>query len=362
VPGLEIEIRAEATEGHRFSGLAAERENDVETSLPTRAFGRTGMQITRTGFGAWAIGGNMWGPQDDAESVAAVRHAVDYGVNWIDTAAVYGNGHSEEVIAEALRTYGPAERPFVFTKGGIVRDADGTNPRRRAADIRQQCEASLKRLGVERIDLYQLHWPSDDIPLEESWGEMLRLRDDGLAAHVGLSNHWVDQLEAAEAIGHVETLQPPFSMIKRAAGGSVLPWSAEHGTGVICYSPMQAGLLTGSFTRERAAGLPQNDWRRENPEFKGERLDRNLALAEALKPLAEKYDVSQGTIALAWCLAWPGLTGAIVGARSPAQIDGWIAAATLDLEDSDMEMLASAIEESGAGEGPANALFGRLPA
>ena len=325
----------------------------METNLPTRAFGRTGMQITRTGFGAWAIGGNMWGPQDDAESVAAIRHAVDRGVNWIDTAAVYGNGHSEEVIAEALRPLSPDERPFVFTKGGIIRDADGTNPRRRAADIRQQCEASLKRLGVEQIDLYQLHWPSDDIPLEESWGQMLRLKEEGLAAHVGLSNHWVDQLEAAEAIGHVETLQPPFSMIKRTAGATVLPWCAEHGTGAICYSPMQAGLLTGAFTKERAASLPQNDWRREHPEFQGETLDRNLALAEALKPLAEKHGVSQGTIALAWCLAWPGLTGTIVGARSAAQIDGWIAAATLDLDDTDMETLALAIEESGAGEGPA---------
>ena len=324
----------------------------METDLPTRAFGRTGMQITRTGFGAWAIGGNMWGPQDDADSVAAIRHAVELGVNWIDTAAVYGNGHSEEVIAQALSSYGPAERPFVFTKGGVIRDADGTNPRRHAADIRQQCEASLKRLGMERIDLYQLHWPSEDIPLEESWGEMLRLKEDGLAAQVGLSNHWVDQLAAAEASGPVETLQPPFSMIKRTAGDTVLPWCADHGTGVICYSPMQAGLLTGAFTKERATALPQNDWRREHPEFQGETLDRNLALAEALKPVAEKHAVSQGTIALAWCLAWPGLTGAIVGARSPAQIDGWITAATLDLDNSDMETLASAIEESGAGEGP----------
>jgi aryl-alcohol dehydrogenase-like predicted oxidoreductase len=294
----------------------------------------------------------MWGPQDDAQSLAAIRRAVECGVNWIDTAAVYGNGHSEEVIAEALSAYRPAERPFVFTKGGIIRDADGTNPRRQAADIRQQCEASLKRLGVERIDLYQLHWPSEDVPLEESWGELLRLRDDGLAAHVGLSNHWVDQLEAAEAIGHVETLQPPFSMIKRTAGGTVLPWCADHGTGVICYSPMQAGLLTGTFTKERATALPQNDWRREHPEFQGVTLERNLALAQALKPMAEQYNVSQGTIALAWCLAWPGLTGAIVGARSPAQIDGWIAAATLELDDSAMDTLASAIEGSGAGEDP----------
>lgn len=181
---------------------------------------------------------------------------------------------------------------------------------------------------------------------------MLRLRDYGLAAHVGLSNHWVDQLEAAEAISRVETLQPPFSKIKRMAGGTVPPWCADHGTGVNCYSPMQAGLLTGAFTKERAAALPRNDWLRKHLEFQGARLERNPALAQALKPMAEQHNVSQGTIALAWCLAWPGLTGALVGARSPAQINGWIAAATLNLEDSAIDTLASAIEGSGAGEGP----------
>lgn len=324
----------------------------MRTDLPTRAFGRTGRDITRVGFGAWAIGGNMWGPQDDAESVAAIRHAVERGINWIDTAAVYGNGHSEEVIAEALKPLGPDERPFVFTKGGIVRDADGTNPRRLAADIRRQCEDSLNRLQVERIDLYQLHWPSDDVSLEESWQAMLRLKADGLAAHVGLSNHGVQQLEVAEALGHVETLQPPFSAIRRAAAETLLPWCAEHGTGVICYSPMQAGLLTGAFSRERAASLTENDHRRANPEFQGDALTANLALAEALRPVAEKHGATRGAVAIAWCLAWPGLTGAIVGARSPGQVDGWIAAATLELDAEDMATIAAAIEETGAGAGP----------
>lgn len=324
----------------------------MQTSLPTRAFGQTGLEITRVGFGAWALGGNMWGPQDDADSVAAIRHAVDCGVNWIDTAAVYGNGHSEEVIAEALAGYSAAERPLVFTKGGIIRDAEGKNPRRLAANLREQCHDSLRRLKVERIDLYQLHWPSDDVTLEESWGTMLRLKEDGLVAHVGLSNHGVDQLDEAEAMGHVETLQPPFSAIRRGAAETVLPWCASHGTGVICYSPMQAGLLTGSFTRERAASLTEDDHRRTNPEFQGEALDANLALADALKPVAEKHGVGQGAVALAWCLAWPGLTGTIVGARSPAQVDGWITAASLELDDTDMATIAAAIEETGAGEGP----------
>ncbi|EAR52969.1 putative aldo/keto reductase [Oceanicola granulosus HTCC2516] len=325
----------------------------MQTDLPTRPFGKTGMEITRTGFGAWAIGGNMWGPQDDADSVAAIRHAVSKGINWIDTAAVYGNGHSEEVIAEALADLAPAERPYVFTKGGIVRDAAGKNPRRRAADLRQQCEDSLKRLKVEVIDLYQLHWPSDDVSLEESWGTMLRLKEDGLVRHVGLSNHWGEQLEEAEAMGHVETLQPPFSMIKRQAAESLLPWCAAHGTGVICYSPMQAGLLTGAFTAERAANLPENDWRRDAPDFQGEALTRNLALADALRPVAEKHGVEMGAVALAWALAWPGLTGAIVGSRSPGQINGWFPAATLELDADDMETLARAIDSTGAGEGPA---------
>jgi aryl-alcohol dehydrogenase-like predicted oxidoreductase len=323
----------------------------MQTDLPTRAFGQTGLDITRVGFGAWAIGGNMWGPQDDADSIAAIRHAVERGINWVDTAAVYGNGHSEDVIAKALEPLGPDERPLVFTKGGIVRDADGGNPRRLAADIRRQCEDSLRRLRVERIDLYQLHWPSDDVPLERSWGEMQRLKEDGLVAHVGLSNHWGDQLEEAEAIGHVETLQPPFSAIKRAAAETVLPWCAGHGTGVICYSPMQAGLLTGTFTRARVASLAENDHRRANPAFQGDALTANLALADALKPVAEKHGVGQGAVAIAWCLAWPGLTGAIVGARSPEQVEGWIAAASLELDAEDMATIAAAIEITGAGEG-----------
>ncbi|SLN62494.1 aldo/keto reductase [Roseisalinus antarcticus] len=324
----------------------------MQTDLPTRAFGRTGMDITRTGFGAWAIGGNMWGPQVDADSIAAIRHAVEAGINWIDTAAVYGNGHSEEVIRAALEPYGTDDRPYVFTKGGIIRDSEGKNPQRIAANIRAQCEESLRRLGVEQLDLYQLHWPADDVSLEESWGAMLKLKEDGLAAHVGLSNHWVEQLSEAEQIGHVETLQPPFSAIKRTAGNTVLPWCEMRQTGVICYSPMQAGLLTGAFTAERAAALDENDWRRENPDFQGDALAANLALAEALKPIAEKHGVSQGAIALGWCMAWPGLSGTIVGARSPEQVDGWLPAASMRLDAGDMEAIAVAIEETGAGEGP----------
>jgi aryl-alcohol dehydrogenase-like predicted oxidoreductase len=207
-------------------------------------------------------------------------------------------------------------------------------------------------LGVETIDLYQMHWPADDVPLEEYWATLLELKQEGKVRHVGLSNHDLGALQKAEAMGHVETLQPPFSMIRRDVAGDILPWCSANGTGVICYSPMQAGLLTGSFTRERAAGFDANDWRRDNPEFSGDRLERNLQLADALRPVADKHGVSVASVALAWALAWPGLTGTIVGARSPEQVDQWIGAATLTLDGGDLDTIAQAIETSGAGAGP----------
>ena len=328
----------------------------MKTHLPTRPFGQTGMEITRVGIGAWAMGGNMWGPQDDADSISAIRHALELGVNWIDTAAVYGNGHSETVIGEALASLPASERPYVFTKGGIVRDENGLNPRRigEASHLRGELENSLRRLKVETIDLYQMHWPSDDVPLEDYWATLLALKAEGKVRHVGLSNHDAEQLARAEAIGHVETLQPPFSMIRRDTAETILPWCAAHGTGVICYSPMQAGLLTGTMTAERVAAMPENDWRKASPEFQGEKLAANLALAERLRPIAEKHETSVSTIALAWTHAWPGLTATIVGARSPAQVDGWIAAASLALDDADMALISRAIAETGAGQGPSH--------
>ena len=329
----------------------------MKTHLPTRAFGKTGLAITKLGIGAWAMGGNMWGPQDDAESVAAIRHAIDSGINWIDTAAVYGNGHSEEVIGEALKAMPADQRPLVFTKGGIVRDEKGENPRRigERTHLRQELENSLKRLQVEVIDLYQMHWPSDDVPLEDYWATLLELKAEGKVRHVGLSNHDAAQLEKAEAMGHVETLQPPFSMVRRETAEKILPWCQAHGTGVICYSPMQAGLLTGTMTAERVAAMPANDWRKASPEFQGEKLTANLKLAESLKPIAEKHGTSVSSVALAWCHAWPGLTATIVGARSPAQVDGWIDAASLELDAADLDEIATVIETTGAGQGPARA-------
>jgi aryl-alcohol dehydrogenase-like predicted oxidoreductase len=333
---------------------------DTDT-LPTAPLGTTGMRITRVGFGAWAIGGGgwsfAWGNQDDADSIAAIRHAVERGINWIDTAAVYGLGHSEEIVARALRDIPADDRPYVFTKAGLVwDDRNRATPPRRVGDplsIRRELEASLRRLAVERIDLYQMHWPAQDgTALEDYWGTLLQLKAEGKVRAVGLSNHDVGQLDAAERLGHVDTLQPPFSAIRREVAAAELPWCAAHGTGVIVYSPMQSGLLTGAFSVARAARLEAGDWRSHAPDFTGLGLRRNLALADALRPIAQRHGASVAAVAVAWTLAWPGVSGAIVGARSPAQVDGWIGAAALALTDADVAEIAGAIKRTGAGTGP----------
>jgi aryl-alcohol dehydrogenase-like predicted oxidoreductase len=331
------------------------------TTLPTVALGRTGMEITRVGFGAWAIGGGgwafAWGDQDDNQSLAAMRYAVERGVNWIDTAAVYGLGHSEELVGRLLRDLPVNDRPYVFTKCGLIWDEqDRTAIAKRIGkrdSIRREIEQSLKRLGVERIDLYQVHWPAEDgTPIEEYWQTLLDLKREGKARAVGLSNHKVEQLERAEPLGHVDTLQPPFSPIRRDVADAELPWCRAHQTGVIVYSPMQSGLLTGSFSEARAAALPAGDWRSRSPEFQAPKLQNNLALADALRPVAARHRTSVGAVAVAWTLAVPAVTGAIVGARSPEQVDGWIAAADLTLTAADVEEIATAIERTGAGTGP----------
>jgi aryl-alcohol dehydrogenase-like predicted oxidoreductase len=333
---------------------------DTDT-LPTTSLGTTGMRITRVGFGAWAIGGGgwtfAWGSQDDAASIAAIRHAVERGINWIDTAAVYGLGHSEEIVARALGDIPRDDRPYVFTKAGLVWDEhDRAAPPRRVGDplsLRREVEASLRRLGVDRIDLYQMHWPAEDgTALEDYWGTLLQLKEEGKVRAAGLSNHDVVQLERAERIGHVDTLQPPFSAIHREVAAAELPWCRAHDTGVIVYSPMQSGLLTGAFSVERAARLGADDWRSRSPDFTGLGVRRNVALADALRPIAERHRATVAAVAVAWTLAWPGVTGAIVGARSPAQVDGWIGAASLELTATDLDEIAAAIRRTGAGTGP----------
>ena len=321
-------------------------------------FGTTGMRLTRVGFGAWALGGGdwafSWGSQDDELSVRAIQAALELGVNWIDTAAVYGLGHSEEVVARALAGVPRSEQPFVFTKCGMVWDAaDRTSEPQlvgRPESIRKELEASLRRLGRDVIDLYQMHWPAaDGTPLEEYWGCLLELKKEGKVRAVGLSNHDPEQLGRAEAMGHVDSLQPPFSLIRREAAADVIPWCAQHSTGVIVYSPMQAGLLSGAFSWDRAASLRPDDWRSRDPEFNGERLTRNLELAAALEPIAERLGSTVAAVAVAWTLSWPGVTAAIVGARSQEQVRGWIDAPNLHLSSSDLDRIAEAASLTGAG-------------
>jgi aryl-alcohol dehydrogenase-like predicted oxidoreductase len=333
--------------------------------LPTARLGWTGMDLTRVGFGAWAIGGGgwayAWGGQDDAESIAAIRSAVESGVNWIDTAAVYGLGHSEEVVAAALADFPVADRPYVFTKGGLVWDpADRSAAPRRVgapASIRAEVEASLRRLKVERIDLYQMHWPAEDgTAVEDYWQVFLDLKREGKIRAAGLSNHSIGQLEAAQEIGNVDAVQPQFSLIHRDAAEDLLLWAREHETGVIVYSPMASGLLTGTFTAERAADLEPGDWRSGHPDFTEPALSANLALADALRPVATRHGVTPAAVAIAWTLSFPGVTGAIVGARSPGQVQGWLPAAHLELKDDDLADIAAAIGATGAGTGPASPL------
>jgi len=330
-------------------------------TLPVRPLGASGMRITTVGLGAWAIGGGGWaygwGPQDDAASLATMRRALESGINWIDTAAIYGLGHSEEVVGRFLRELPPGERPLVFTKCGMAWDEQDrtAEPRRtlEPASIRAECEASLHRLGVERIDLYQFHWPDDTgTAVEDSWAEILRLVAHGKVRAAGVSNFDLGLLGRCEALRHVESLQPGFSMIRRAVAAQEIPWCARHETGVICYSPMQSGLLTDGFDAARIAALAPDDWRRRAPDFRTPALERNLALRDALRPIALRYETTVATVAVAWTLAWPGVSGAIVGARAPEQIDGWLRAASLDLTMGDLDEIAAAISASGAGSGP----------
>lgn len=329
-------------------------------TLPTRRLGLTEMDITRVGMGAWAIGGGGWsfgwGAQDDRESITAIRRAVEAGVNWIDTAPAYGVGHSEEVVGQALQGMPAADRPFVFTKCGLIVDPERPfdDPRMvgDAATLRRECEDSLRRLGVERLDLFQVHWPAaDGTSVEEYWQVLVDLKQEGKVRAVGLSNHDVAQLGDAERVGHVDSLQPPFSLISREAAADLLPWCVEHSTGVIVYSPLQSGLLTGAFSVERARSLDPEDWRSRDEEFTVH-LDANLALVEQIRQVAGRHGTNPAVVSLAWVLSWPGVTGAIVGARRPEQVNGWLPAASLTLTDEDLDQIERAIRATGAGSGP----------
>jgi aryl-alcohol dehydrogenase-like predicted oxidoreductase len=318
----------------------------MQTTMKTRQLGNTDMEITPIGFGAWAVGGADWkfgwGAQDDDDSIAAIRRALELGVNWIDTAAAYGFGHSEEVVARAIE--GMSEKPFLFTKCGLVPTGDGgAREDISRASIHAECEASLRRLKVEVIDLYQIHWPADDIAqIDEAWAAMLELVQAGKVRYIGVSNFDVAEIERAQAIAPVSSLQPPYSLVKREVEDEILPYCHRHRIGVIVYAPMQSGLLTGAMTRERAAALPANDWRARNPEFKEPKLTRNLELVERLRAVGARHGRSPGEVAIAWTLHNPAVTGAIVGGRSAHQVEGVIGAAQLNLTEPEVFELEGA--------------------
>ena len=319
--------------------------------FPTRTLGKSTLSLTPIGLGAWAIGGEWrfgWGPQDDAESIATIRRAVERGLNWIDTAAVYGLGHSEEVVGRALRDVPRNQRPYVFTKCSLVWDDQRDVSHSLAAQsIRKEVEASLRRLETERIDLYQIHWPAwpasppghDPGSIEEAWTALTKLRDEGKVAFIGVSNFDVGQLKRIQRIETPTNLQPPYSMLRPEIEQEILPFCLEHHIGVIPYSPMQSGLLSGKMTRERIAALPEGDWRRNNRFYHEPMLSRAFALVEQLQKIGGRYGRNAGEVAIAWTLRHPAITATIVGARNPQQIDELIGAATFRLSPQEIEEL-----------------------
>ena len=312
--------------------------------MKTKTLGNSDLEITPIGFGAWAIGGEWefgWGAQDDAQSVAAIHRALELGINWIDTAAVYGLGHSEEVVARALRDWKGA-RPYIFTKCGMLWDAKGKiDYSLRAASVRRECEASLRRLQTDVIDLYQIHWTADDLDETlEGWTALAALQKEGKIRWAGVCNASVDELEKLQAVAPVTSLQPPYSLIRRDVETAQLPWCEHEGTGVIVYSPMASGLLTGAMSRERIAALPAGDWRTRNEQFKEPKLSENLALVERLRAVGARHGRSVGEVAIAWTLREMAVTGAIVGARSAEQVDGIIGAGDFRLTPTEIAEIA----------------------
>jgi aryl-alcohol dehydrogenase-like predicted oxidoreductase len=324
-----------------FRRGSIEKSMQIEESVhtTTRQLGSSDMQITAIGFGAWAIGGGDWqfgwGSQDDNDSIAAIQHALDRGINWIDTAAVYGLGHSEEVVARALE--GRQQKPYVFTKCSMIwskkiwQTKDQIHRSLKRDSVRKELESSLRRLKLDVIDLYQIHWPDPENEIEEGWETMAKLKQEGKVRYIGVSNFSVAQMERISKIAPITSLQPPYSMLNRGVEKEILPYCQQHNIGVINYSPMVSGLLTGAMTKERVAQLPQDDWRRNNHRFQEPQLSRNLKLVELLREIGSAHGRSPGEVAIAWTLRQPAVTAAIVGARNAKQVDGIIGAATFRL-------------------------------
>jgi aryl-alcohol dehydrogenase-like predicted oxidoreductase len=318
--------------------------------MQTRKFGHTDMQVTPIGLGSWAIGGGNyqfgWGSQDDQESIETIQRALDLGVNWIDTAAVYGLGHSEEIVGKAVRAWTGGNRPYIFTKCGRVwneqRQISGNVS---GQSIRQEAENSLRRLQVDTIDLYQMHWPDPDPQIEEGWSEMAKLKAEGKVRHIGVSNYSVSQMERIQKIAPIDSLQPPYSIIQRDIEKDILPYCQEHNIAVIVYSPMASGLLTGAMTKERIENLPQDDWRKRDTDFQEPRLSRNLELTRLLTDIGYPHNMSPANVAIAWTLRHPVVTAAIVGARRPQQVNENIEAAEFRLTDDEIEQIDKFLRE-----------------
>ena len=314
--------------------------------MEKKTLGNSDMRLTPIGFGAWAIGGGdwqfAWGPQDDNDSIAAIHKALDLGINWIDTAAVYGLGHSEEVVARALKT--ASQKPYVFTKCGLVwgEKREVVNDLKQ---VRRECEDSLRRLGVEAIDLYQMHWPKPDEEIEEAWGVMADLRREGKVRWIGVSNFSVSQMERAMKIAPITSNQPPYSMLNRAIEAEVLPFCQKNGVGVINYAPMHSGLLTGAMTKERVTNFPKDDFRRNAKNYQEPLLSRNLAVADFIGEIGKRHGVSAGVIAIAWTLHHPAVTAAIVGGRNAKQVEGVIPAATFRLSEKEFAEIQAYLAE-----------------
>jgi aryl-alcohol dehydrogenase-like predicted oxidoreductase len=310
----------------------------------TSTLGNSDLHLTPIGFGAWAIGGAnwefAWGPQDDNESIAAIHRALELGVNWIDTAAIYGLGHSEEIVARALKS--SSYKPLVFTKCSMRWHQDRSIYRSlKAVSLAEELEGSLRRLGVDTIDLYQIHWPNPETEIEEGWEALARFKEQGKIRWIGVSNFNADQMKRAQKIAQITSLQPPYSMLRRAIEEELLPFANSNGIGVINYSPMVSGLLTGKMTVERVAALPQDDWRRRAVEFNEPRLSRNLRLVEILREIGSGHNVNPGVVAVAWTLRNPAITAAIVGGRSPEQVEGLAPALTFRLTEEEYTRINS---------------------
>jgi aryl-alcohol dehydrogenase-like predicted oxidoreductase len=315
--------------------------------MELRQLGNSDLKITVLGFGAWAVGGAGWtgsmGPQNEDDSVPAIQAALDRGINWIDTAALYGLGHSEEVVARAVQGRNP--RPYIFTKCERVFDRSGqVGASLKAKSIRQECEGSLRRLKTDAIDLYQIHWPEPDADIEEGWTTLAKLKEEGKVRYIGVSNFNVDQMKRAQAIAPITSLQPPYSLVTREIEKDILPYTRRNNVGVIAYSPMAAGLLTGSMTKERAANFTDEDWRKRLPNFQEPLLSRNLRRVEFLREIGKRHGRTPGQVAIAWTLANPAITGAIVGFRSPRQVMGILDGAEFRLSQSELGEIEQAIK------------------